>query len=97
MAKDLILTRYDLVDKNGTNVSFPSTVQVVVNYGTYTKEYFVNTSNMVLTYDSAANYFEIYSQSHCIYKYEPGDTYNGGGSVTDASTMASNVVGDTMM
>jgi len=96
MAKDLTATKYDLVDRGGTAVSFPSTVQFVIDYGTYTKEYFVNTTNMVLTYDSAANYFEIYSQSHCIYKYEPGDTY-GGAAITDAATMAGSVVGDTMI
>lgn len=96
MAKDLAITRYDLLDRGGSSVTFPSTIQCVIDYGTYTKEYFVNTTNMVLTYDSAANYFEIYSQSHCIYKYEPGDTYNGA-AIADAATMAGSVVGDTMI
>jgi beta-lactamase class D len=95
MAKDLAITRFATVDKGGTPVTYPSTIQYVIDDGVNRKEFFANTSVTVFTYDDNANYFEIYSQSHCIYKYEPGDTY-GGAPVADAGTMASNVVSDTL-
>ena len=87
MAKNLQLASLGFLDKPGIPVTdWPRVIECTITDGAATQIYLTGIANILVSLDVDANYFEIRVNTAVIYKYQQGDTYNGG-SMTDAQDM----------
>lgn len=94
MAKNLQLGTFGFLDATGTVVAgWPKAIECTITDGAATQTYLIGISNILITLDVDANYFEIRVNTAVIYKYEQGDTYQGS-TMTDAQTMYTSLLVD---
>lgn len=84
MTKDINVTLFNVLNKNGQTIDQPAAYKFEIDYADGTeKSILVGWNQIQLILDKTNNYFEIKSNGILIYAFEQGDTY-GGNPFTDA-------------